>query len=627
MPQEGGFILKNKHPEAERTAVRRVGSEDEWSVYEEGRKKKASATERKLSKVIADTLLPKWLQKLEHQITTNTGVKHSLFFRWAHRNGAITSTLSDGEYLRIAAGETEPKSRESVLEGLQNEQLAGYDQWLNYLLINDGRREYEPWFRYLILSEITKRDDRGRRRDPETTSGVLPLSMSALARVRDDFTSLIQEYEFQSTMANAAHASEDRKALGEEKTAALNALTSYPFHEKYVGYIAEEAREENERLNYTNGWHTITDAKELAHVSRGTPWCLAGLTVAQGYLEDEDAKLRVFFEDGRPKIAAHVVGGEVYEVRGVDDSQNLDPKYFDEVTAELAQYENADTWQQQATDMRMLGEIAVRVAEDPEVPLSKEQLRFLYEVDRPIQSFGYERDERIETIVENRMAEEDALVIFDCEDKSEIATSLEDINASTKLWDNGLSPGVVEKLMAYGVENVYAAFPKGRILLSQVSFPVERERASYIQEIIKDVPASEVATAMIKSRDFARSLHLLPKDLIFVEASPPAIGINRYATMKEIMLSAREAGLEPVPAAAVPGFLLSQPNHTKDLYICMEPIRLEDKSKSLATFVIEPILHDRPYCLLDRTPVYTSVDYSSNTRVLFAVRLPERIHP
>lgn len=612
MTQEGDFVLKNKNPLAEPTAIRRMGDEEQRAAYEAGKKKKASDAEKELASDIAARLVPEWLKKLEEQVAEPRSrggleLRVDIFVRWARRSGALTKELPESEYLRIAAGDETPRTREEVLQALQSEQLTTYRQWLQYTLVDEGKGQYEPWFRYLVLSEITKRDDRGRRRDAETTSGVLPLSMSALARVRDDFTPLIAVYEESDKIARAAEDApegetveeaevrkERRKLANKAKTDALNALTSYPFHEKYLGYVAEETQAENERLNYTNGWHTFTDAAELARVSRGTPWCLAGLKVAQDYLAPEESKLRVYFEDGRPKIAAHVVGEEVREVRGANDSQNLDPAYADIVEEELAQYDNSATWEAQAEDARMLGAIFVLCHDDPQAPLSAEQLRFLYEVDRPIKSFGYDRDERIDNIRGNRSLGEDVRVMFGGDDRSHVATDIEDISDATILWNNELSPEIIEKLAVHGVEHVYTAFPHGRVRISRLS--VDAEAVSGYKEAFAerglDV-SSEGIEEMLESDEFKESIQELPKDMICVEVTPQALGfeagfdpeVGGYVDFEEVKERARELGLEPMTAAAVPAFLLQDRRGSRELVVCMEPIAVEGSPNVFVLFL------------------------------------------
>ncbi len=623
MPQEGDFIVRIKNPKIEGSAVRRSAEPEEEAAYVAGRRKNASDAERALSQEVAGTVLPRWLQKLEEQIVTgNSGIRKPLFHRWARRANAITTQLSDMEYLRIAAAEAEPSSREEILKHLQDEQLTSYIEWLNYLIVSDGRREYEPWFRYLVLSEITKRDDRGRRRDAGTTSGVMPLSMSALARVRDDFTSFIQEYEHQSVMARVADSKDERKPATEAKTAALNALTGYPFHEKYFGYIADEAQAENEVLNYTNGWHTITDPEELSRISRGTPWCLAGLKVAHDYLMAEESKMRVYFEDGRPKIATHVVGEEVREVRGANDSQNLDPKYAEVAEEELAQYENAATWHVQAEDARTLGEIFVLCHDNPAAPLSAAQLRFLYEVDRPIKGFGYERDERIDTIRGHRSLEEDVRVIFGGDGESSIATDVEEISDATILWNNQLSSEIIEKLIAHGVENIYTAFPRGRVRLSRLAIDAETV-LKYEKALAEEGEATSDIQEMLENASLTERVNEMPQQLICVEATPEALGFGAdymednhiYVPFEEVKQRAHEFGLEPVIAAAVPAFFFQNTHQSAELAVCMEPIVVDGSPRVFVLFLDG---HDNS--LLSYKMSEPDDEVSATQRILFIAR-------
>ena len=577
MDETGDFFLQAKHPKAVEAAFRRKGSKEARLVADRP-KKSRSTDERALLESETRKSLPAWLKKLEQQLLIKDSgydlgaerfVRSGLFERWARKSGALTKELSDSEYFRLVAGETPPRSREAVLEEIRQGQLNEYESWLRYLLTGPGVGQYQPWFRYAVLSEITKHDDRGRRRDADTGSGVVQFSANPLALVYDDMEQLVQQYRTADEEA-AQHAllepsetgegREQRKALRKaatsRKTDALNALTSYPFHEKYLGYLAAEQTAANEKLGYADGWHTFADPRELALVSRGTPWCFAGLKTAKDYCADGGI-IRLYFESGRPKIGISVRDGQVREVRGSEDQQqNLDPAYTSALASELSSYENARTWQKQMNDTHALGVIAAKVHEDPRVALTKEELRFLYEFDAPIKGFGLNRDPRIEAILTRRNLKEDAPVVLGCTPE-EIAWSEEALNERTKVYIGPLFPGVFR----LPLEHILTSFPEGRVTFPPLKVGdratdpltrkehLKRDLRKALEEGVFDhmEGAGLGGLGVEKFIDSEAFVIGEPETVSLVKMRVSELGFTEPTSFEEICRRAEELGLYPVP--------------------------------------------------------------------------------
>ena len=427
--QDGEFILRIKYPEAVKVAFRQR-AKLLARVIDAMPKKQRSPDYEKYLQTEKTRALIRWLDKLENQfpihheggIFGQQSIDMKLFSRYAKKNSLITTTLSDSEYFRIVALEQNPRSRQTVIADLQTAQLEEYARWLNYLLVHEGKNEYEKWFRYLVLHEVATHDARGRKRDPDTTSGVLPFSANALSRIRDAFTGpvavvhnaiAILEQSKRNDALRAAlstHKNEsssdtasqlernDEKLLRKEndkivkkgKHEATNLLVEFPFSERYKHYLALEQQAKIKVLSISEGWHTVTDIDLLTTLSAGTDWCVAGIRTAHTYLDPKGSQMRVFIKKGRPVIGVYSINGEIKESpRGTLSNQNIAPEFLSELALELDQYDNSDSWQQQVEKARTQGILIAKLTENPGATLSLDDLRCVYELDA-VQSFGYQ---------------------------------------------------------------------------------------------------------------------------------------------------------------------------------------------------------------------------------------------
>jgi hypothetical protein len=181
-----------------------------------------------------------------------------------------------------------------------------------------------------------------------------------------------------------------------------------------------------ERLPIIKGeWRVFkkgSDPKELVRAIQNFPtgWCIAGEGTAASYLSHSDIYI-YFSEDanGNPTIprAAIVYNPElqrITEVRGIAESQNLDPYIHPVVEEKLREIPQGIEWMETMQDQKKLAEIYLKHLNNQE--LTQEELRFIYEIDREIKIFGYERDPRIEEILRSRNKRKDLSIIFNCQE-------------------------------------------------------------------------------------------------------------------------------------------------------------------------------------------------------------------
>ena len=180
-----------------------------------------------------------------------------------------------------------------------------------------------------------------------------------------------------------------------------------------------------ERLIITDGeWRVFpkgSDPKEVVKALSGfhTQWCIAAEGTAASYLAHSD--LHIYFSkdaDGKPTIprAGIVVSKNhgITEVRGImsDETakQHLDDYITPVVERRLASLPGGEKWRVQMQDMKRLATIHLKNKRGEE--LSKEDLRFLYEIDGKIHQTGYSRDPRITEILKGRDVKDDLSLVL-----------------------------------------------------------------------------------------------------------------------------------------------------------------------------------------------------------------------
>ena len=157
-----------------------------------------------------------------------------------------------------------------------------------------------------------------------------------------------------------------------------------------------------------------SSADELVDSLNGknTGWCTAGHSTATSQLRGGD--FYVYYtkdQDGQmsnPRIAIRMRGSRIAEVRGVGASQNIDEVMAgtDILDQKLLDFGvEGERYKKRSSDMKRLTEIEEKHKKAEE--LTKDELRFLYELDSEIEGFGYEKDPRVIEITSKRNVKQD----------------------------------------------------------------------------------------------------------------------------------------------------------------------------------------------------------------------------
>jgi hypothetical protein len=332
------------------------------------------------------------------------------------------------------------EEKEKIIEQTIKDQEESLNYWFTYILSPEAEN-YPLEFRYWAFVEMLKcgsYDEKRKTFNERTKSTIAPfppLNQQALAIVLDE---IIRRQNKQPSQILSSLQDENERKEFEKRLQAENFRDLYGFALDYVKRLVLP----KERLPIIKGeWRVFkkgSDPKELVRAIQNFPtgWCIAGEGTAASYLLHSDIYI-YFSEDANddPTIprAAIVYNPElkrITEVRGVAESQNIDPYIHPVVEEKLREIPQGIEWMETMQDQKKLAEIYLKHLNNQE--LTQEELRFIYEIDRDIKRFGYERDPRIEEILRNRDKRKDLSKILNCPE-DEIAIYKNEIKDNTRV--------------------------------------------------------------------------------------------------------------------------------------------------------------------------------------------------
>jgi hypothetical protein len=291
--------------------------------------------------------------------------------------------------------------RRQMTEAVQADQKVGLSKWVEYLGGADGG--YPDWFKTYTWTSVTKLGtyDKDKseflKRSRGTTAPYPELNREALAYVYDVLNKSRVQGEQVNGGANDGQLQKLLKGGNFGKLYAHAVLEVTPDTPE----LRSEIRGSWTKFNQTDDPRT---ARRLSGSlqGHGTGWCTAGESTATMQLRGGD--FFVYYtrdEDGKdtvPRVAIRMEQGSVAEVRGVNAAQELEHEMADTTSERLKDLPGGEEYIRKAQDMKRLTAIEKKTATDPNVSLTAEELRFLYELDHEIQGFGYETDPRISEI-------------------------------------------------------------------------------------------------------------------------------------------------------------------------------------------------------------------------------------
>ena len=300
---------------------------------------------------------------------------------------------------------TEYKKKQ-LTKDIIDDQKSSLDTWLDYLINDDAN--YPEWFKYyafqgmIKLGNYDKKTKTFSKRTPSTTNIFIDLNREALALVYDDLCEVL-----------------NGKIVDDE---ILQKLLIGGSFSKLYSYTLDLLDKSNKDISDdTKGiwvkYNKGSEPDELVNSlkGKGTGWCTAGKETARKQLKGGD--FYVYYtkdsnnEYKQPRIAIRMEENQIGEIRGINNHQNIEPEMEEVLEEKLKEFPDRDKYKKKVNDMKKLTDI---YNEYKNRELTVEELRFLYEVDKKIEGFGYEEDPRIEEILKERNKKEDLANVFNC---------------------------------------------------------------------------------------------------------------------------------------------------------------------------------------------------------------------
>lgn len=450
----------------------------------------------------------------------------------------------------IDAENITPDIKERMINVLIEDQKHSLDQWIDYLTSDDA--VYPTWFKYFVFQNITKLSQfdkslgKFKKRTTDTTAPYPDVFREPLAQICDVYEKVAKDNNLLKT---------DPK-IQEEFSKSFPKLYAEKITESLSAKLESNESIRGKWVKYEQGNQQDAEKLYKSLQGKGTGWCTAGDSTARTQIESGD--FYVFYSDDKdgnpvqPRLAIRMGGTDkIGEVRGINEHQNVEPIMSPVLEEKLKDFgPEAEKYKKKSADMKQLTEIDKKIKENPQAQLSKEELRFLYELDAPIEGFGYSKDPRIEEILVGRDVKKDLPIIFDCQPE-QIATLSTGVNENTVTYLGPWNPTIYEKIRQYpNIKYIYERFPNKKIFLRTIETNTEIQLADRVEKILTTGGHRifDSAKDILSKVEFSKE----SKEYNLVSFSVGQLGFLQGATTEQIYNRAKELGLETCPAEVGP---------------------------------------------------------------------------
>lgn len=475
--------------------------------------------------------------------------------------------------------------REQMMGVAIEDQKHSLDQWMDYLTSDDAM--YPPWFKYFVWQNITKLSqfdkERGefKKRTKTTVAPYPDIYREPLAQIADIYEKVRQ----------------DNKNL---KDPEIQEAFSKKFPTLYAELIQEslaasmEGKEEirGEWVKYEKGKEGEAEKLFASLEGKGTGWCTAGHSTAETQVESGD--FYVYYtldkngEPTQPRLAIRMKDNQIAEVRGILPHQGVEPIMQEVLDGKLSEFgSEADAYRKKSEDMKRLTSLEHK--KEKEEPFTKDDLTFLYEINSPIEGFGYPdargkcSDPRIVELRQGRNSEEDMLVIFECT-RDEIAHVPSQINENTKAYVGQLEPGIFQRLPE-NLEHVYTSFPEKKIRRENVEIGGKSAEQLISEMEAASINISDYAKSMLKNREFIPGKN--PEEATLIRLTVADLGFKTGATTDQIYERAQALGLELCPPDTGPNYFLQYKDQPLGEWLCIGMKQIADSDGDPRVFSLE----------------------------------------
>ncbi len=468
-----------------------------------------------------------------------------------------------------AIEEIPPHIRQQMMNVVIRDQQVSLDAWMDYLISNDAG--YPPWFKYFVwnniikLSQFDKERGEFKRRTHSTVAPFPEIHREALAKIAD---------LYQRAKTNHPHLQEVavREAVSKHFPSLYAELMQESLaaaHER-----GEEIRGEWVRYEQGNG----DDALVLFHSldGKGTGWCTAGQSTAEMQIESGD--FYVYYtldqheEATQPRIAIRMEYHQLAEIRGILPNQELEPQLQDVLDEKLQDFgQEADVYRKKIKDMKRLTLLERKQAQGE--AFTQEETRFLYEIEAPIEGFGYGKDPRLAELLGKRSPLEDVPILFGCT-LEEIAWTKEDVCEQTRIYIGQTFPDMFHELAS--CERVFLEDPHDRKVFPNNEIHRHQVKIGGItkQQLIDELAyklaytGSADAINVVESSEFFIETHARVVELVRLSTDTlPSSRKYQYYSYEDVYRQAMKLGLELCPAEVGP-----------QMYLQHDDVHLEQKA-------------------------------------------------
>ena len=394
-------------------------------------KEKKERLEKYLDKL--DRVQSKAISKEEHVDT----LKKLYYDRYVIKSENVTDgyfKLLEKRYLDEGHGhhnlvnpdnEIDKELKEQHINVIIREQKDSLDTWLNYFLSKDS--DYLPmWAKVwafqgmLGIGNLNKEKDGYGRRSNTSVNPFVSLDSEILGKcvelVKESFDNKeITDKEVDKLVSSGSFAKLYGKLLANKKQ--LKVSSNEGIWVKYNYETSEEADKKikagiepeylrlyNSLQGYNTGWCTA-GSKETAKQQICGGESYQGGDFYVYYTKDNNNEYKI------PRIAIRMNKNQIGEIRGISENQNIESNMDSVLEEKLKEFPDGKLYQKKVHDMKMLTQIYDNYKKRN---LTREELLFIYEINGKISSFGFERDPRIEEIIEKRDKRTDLTIALNC---------------------------------------------------------------------------------------------------------------------------------------------------------------------------------------------------------------------
>ena len=391
------------------------------------------------------------------------------------------------------------EDKAGMISQVIEDQKETLDKWIEYFLYDEESSYYEMWEKYWVfqgLQTLGKYDKKTYKFSKRDKTTVYP------------FPPVEREYIF-TTLKLMEDFLKDRKTEDDIK----NALEAGNFKLLYEYVIKQSMLRGEKQSNSTSGkwikYEQGSDYNILRNSLQGyyTGWCTAaGENFAKHQLANGDFYVYYTLDNNGeakvPRIAIRMDGStKIGEIRGIADNQNMEPEMMPILEEKLEEFPDREKYYKKERDMKLLTLIDKKVNKN--IELSLDELKFLYEIDNEIEGFGYEKDPRIQEIINKRNQKKDYAFIYNINENA-IALTQEEWKENPKQY----------KILLNDLKLDYVTSSKELILPNIISGNLElKELTNASGLILPDIVGGSIRLDSLISAKDLKFPKIINKDL------------------------------------------------------------------------------------------------------------------